>query len=123
MKRHARSFTRTTILTVVFIVAGWVVMAQRDTQPQNNLTVSFISVGSGIDYKSENRFLDFINGFQQKYHKDTFYKISRWGKEGETDYIFCMKKLSTQQKKELKDGLIKLFEGNSLVTISDKPRH
>lgn len=123
MKRHARSFTRTTILTVVFIVAGQVVMAQRTGKSQNNLTVSFISIGAGIDYKAENRFLEFVKNFQQKYHIDTLYKLSRWGKEGETDYNFYMKKLSTKQKKELKDGLTKLFEGNTLVTISDKPRH
>lgn len=123
MKRHARSFTRTAILTVVLILTGWAGMAQRATKSQNNLTVSFISIGSGIDYKAENRFLDFVNSFQLKYRLDALYKLSRWGKEGETDYIFNMKKLSIKQKKELKDGLTKLFEGNALVTISDKPRH
>lgn len=123
MKRHTRSFTTTTILTVVLILIGWAGWAQRANKSQNNLTVSFISIGSGIDYKAENRFLDFVNSFQQKYHLEMLYRLSRWGKEGETDYIFNMKKLSTKQKKELKDSLTKLFEGNALVTISDKPRH
>jgi hypothetical protein len=119
-----RDFRLSIALSIVVALACCLTAAgQRTTPDPNKFTVSFISTGGGIDYKAEERFRDFVKKYSEEHHSVTLYKMVRWGKEGETDYNFNIRKLSPKQKKELKDNIIKMFEDNALVRILDKPEH
>ena len=85
----------------------------------NQFIVNFISMGAGIDHKAEQRFLDYLSQFQMESKVTLPYKTEHWGKEGETKYSFDLKSLSKKQRKQLKDSLTKIFEGNKLVQMGD----
>ncbi len=82
-------------------------------------TVNFVSIGAGIDDKTEQRFLDYLSQFQKENKVKLHHKIEHWGKEGETKYSFDLQSLTKKQKKRLKDTLTDIFKGNKLVQIGD----
>ena len=56
--------------------------------------VSFVSIGSGIDIKAKKDFNQWILKFNAANKVKITPIISRWGREGETDYCFKFGKLS-----------------------------
>jgi len=111
------------VLILLFAALSCCLVTAQIAKDPGKFTVSFISTGSGVDYKAETRFIDFLKKFQQEHKIDSLYKISRWGKEGETDYNFNVGKLSPALRKELRESIVKMFEDNALVSIQDKPTH
>jgi hypothetical protein len=59
------------------------------SDPLYRFTVSFISIGTGIDAKAKQAFLDFVQAFNTKNNVDVQVEKTSWGREGETDY--CLK--------------------------------
>lgn len=57
------------------------------------LRVSFISKGSGTDWKSKQAFEQLIKQFEHNNHITIPFEKTRWGREGEVDY--CIKSIST----------------------------
>jgi hypothetical protein len=55
-----------------------------------NLVVSFYSIGSGIDYKSAEKFELFLNTFTLPNGSKPVYEKVGWGREGEIDYCISM---------------------------------
>lgn len=65
----------------------------------SSLVVSFVSFGSGIDYKAIPGFEQQITDFNKKNNCQIEYTKFNWGREGEVDYCFttnateCLEKL------------------------------
>ena len=97
------------IALIIFSVGK--ISAQSETQftqkkDTYKLVVSFISKGSGIDYKSKEKIDTFIKGF----HKKVEFEICQMGREGETNYLFHLKELKEHEQKkfikELKEQIL-----------------
>ncbi|MBK5280362.1 MAG: hypothetical protein JJE09_16005 [Bacteroidia bacterium] len=87
-------------------------------QAKDKLVVSFISIGSGIDYKAHERLQLFIEEFQQENHVQLRVSIKNWGREGETDFTFDLGKLSKKQCKAFVERIEAMFAKNDRVKIS-----
>jgi hypothetical protein len=61
-------------------------------------SVSFISIGSGIDHKAKKQFVEFISQFNSKNKASIEPEIVSWGREGETDYCFKLSGLNAAQQ-------------------------
>jgi len=66
-----------------------------------NLVISFISKGEGIDHELKRKIDAALASFNEKNKTDLKPEIVHWGREGEVDYLFLTKNLSTSQKKNL----------------------
>ncbi len=118
-----RDFRISIILSCLIFLLTCGLRASGQQKDPDKFTVSFISTGSGVDYKAEDKFRDFVTKFQQEHRTPPLYQISKWGKEGETDYNFNISRLSPPLKVSLKEKLAKMFEDNALVKIQDGPTH
>lgn len=78
-----------------------------------DIIVSFISKGAGIDRGAVNDVNNVITQFSKKNGVEVMYKKEAWGKEGEMDYNFNLKNLSTADKQ----GFIKAVE--AVVSSTD----
>lgn len=83
----------------------------------DHLSINFISVGAGIDYKAQEKFSAYLKSFQKENKVTLEYKTKPWGKEGETEYIFDLKKLPGKQRKLLKKSFTEMFKENKLVRV------
>ena len=59
-------------------------------------SVSFVSIGTGVDRNAKRQFVQYINEFGQKHNITLKYESVSWGKEGEVDY--CFRLLGTKPK-------------------------
>lgn len=62
------------------------------------LTVSFISIGSGIDREAKNRLDSFIREYSQRVGVEILTESRTWGREGEIDYCLALKELTAEQQ-------------------------
>jgi hypothetical protein len=84
-------------------------------------TVSFISIGSGIDAKAREQFLAFVQAFNAKNNVNIPLEKTSWGREGETDYCLKLTELSeeaqlrfiTEAKEVLKNSTRVRYKENS----------
>jgi len=85
------------------------------TQIIYRLTISFISKGSGIDYKTEEDFEKWL----QEQPKHPAYEKTHWGREGETNFCLKLEELSTREQEIfVKDVRTKLAD-KDLVLIAE----
>lgn len=91
--------------------------AQSVPHDKNKLVVSFISVGTGIDYKAKEKLLLFMEDFQREHNVSLEASIKNWGREGETDYTFNLKKLSKKQRRAFVKKIEEMLAGNNRVKI------
>lgn len=104
-------------LLILFFIS-WQIHAQTIRQKsENELVVSFISIGSGIDYKATEQLSIFTKDFQHKHHVQLDVALKNWGREGETDYTYTLKKLSKKQRTLFVDKIEALFANNNRVKI------
>jgi hypothetical protein len=75
----------------------------------NRLTISFISIGEGTDFRAKDTLDVFISGYQTETKKELKFEAVPWGREGEIDYCFMLSELSDREQvkfiKELKERL------------------
>ena len=62
------------------------------------IIISFTSYGTGIDYELKKKIDGIINSFNKNNNTTINPKKIGWGREGEVDYNFTLKNLSTSQK-------------------------
>ncbi len=93
---------------------------QSQTHSRDSLVVSFISIGTGIDYKAKEKLDFFVTNFESKHQVKLEVKIKHWGREGETDYTYYLAKLSRKQCREFVEEVEILFSKNNLVKISQR---
>jgi hypothetical protein len=96
--------------------------AQSFPQNKNNLVVSFISVGTGIDYKAKEKLQLLIEDFQREHDVNLEISIKNWGKEGETDYTCHLNRLSRKERRLFIEQVREMFAGNKRVIILAIPR-
>lgn len=80
---------------------------------------SFISKGAGIDSKSNDAILSYINSYNNQNNIVLKYDVVSWGKEGEKDYCFVLSELKTQEQEEFIKGFKKVTGFSKLVLFSE----
>lgn len=93
----------------------------------HRITVSFISIGGGPDYKTKEKLDKYIVDFGKKNGVKLQYEQVGWGREGEIDYCFPLSEVKEPAKSTFVKE-VKAFVGeNELVKIKEnttcrKPR-
>jgi hypothetical protein len=82
----------------------------------DNMKISFISKASGVDQKVKEKVDAVMVSFAAKNKVELKYEKKHWGREGEFDYNFDLKNLSTSQKK----SFVSLIKG--AIGTSDMAR-
>jgi hypothetical protein len=105
------------------IILASFIFLQKNTQAQSthskdSLIVSFISVGTGTDYKAKEKLEAYVKEFENDHHVKLEVSIKHWGREGETDYIYSLQKLSRKDCKVFIEEIKMMFSKNNLVKIS-----
>ena len=83
-----------------------------------DVIISFISKGEGIDYKLKTKIDEAISTFNTKHKLKVKPNGSNWGREGETDYNFILKNLSTSQKKEFISSMEETVGSSDMANIT-----
>jgi len=102
-------------LVLILLVSCQPALAQ---QQGDTYSVNFISIGTGIDNKAVDQLLAFHRQFEKNVKRKVPFTIRHWGREGETDYRFDIKTLSSKQRKIFRDKIRKMFSGNQRVDLS-----
>ena len=82
-------------------------------------TVSFVSIGEGIDINAKKNFDDFITYFEENKDIELDFEMISWGREGEVDYCFQLDKSASTHTQFLKDAKQNL-KASKLVRFMDK---
>ncbi len=91
---------------------------QNSTDVVYDIIVSFISKASGIDKEAKARIDQAIVDFNKKNKATVTPEMVRWGREGEIDYNFKFKNLSTTQKKDLATKIKAAIGSSDLVFMA-----
>lgn len=91
------------------------VSAQTDTSNIYRVSVSFISRGEGIDYKTQETFENWLAAQP----KHPAYMKTHWGREGETNYCLKLNELSTREQEIFVRDLRTLLTDKPLVLINE----
>lgn len=83
------------------------------------LSVSFISMGAGIDHAAKKKYDQYIKDFGSKYIKGIAHETVGWGREGEVDYCFRLTELETVKKKLFIAETKKMLASNELIQITE----
>jgi len=82
-------------------------------------TVSFISIGSGIDGKERQRFNVFVAQFNSDNEVTITPEMVNWGREGETDYCIEMADLSDDLQTKFIAETKELLNASTLVRYKE----
>ncbi|PKP44811.1 MAG: hypothetical protein CVT95_10705, partial [Bacteroidetes bacterium HGW-Bacteroidetes-12] len=83
-----------------------------------DMIISFISKGEGLDYKLVEKIDATINDFNTKNKTKVTPEIVNWGREGEKDYNFILKNLSTPLQKEFINSIEKAIGKTDMAHIT-----
>ncbi|MDF1672343.1 MAG: hypothetical protein P1U41_02495 [Vicingaceae bacterium] len=83
-----------------------------------DIIVSFASKGTGINRDVKQKLDDALTVFSQNNGVTLNLEKLGWGREGEIDYLFLTKNLSTKQKKELKAKVKEVIGDTEMIFIS-----
>ena len=97
------------------------ISAQEIPGKENNyrLIISFISQGSGIDGKTQEKVITFIKKLPSK----PVFEMYQWGREGEVDYCLHLKELSSAKQKAFVKNVKKLIKGKELVLLLENQEY
>lgn len=89
------------------------------------LIYSFISKGEGIDFKVQNKLIEYISEFEKRYNSPIIKKVINWGREGETDYCFDLQNISSSTKDIFIKETKTIINNSELVFIyeNSKPKN
>lgn len=99
-----------------------------DESPVNNqdesfrLIVSFISIGEGPDFKSKAAMDNVLIKWESRLGQKIDFEQVPWGREGEVDYCFQLKTLSSIQQSELITELRSAIGGSQLVQFAENQK-
>ncbi len=83
-----------------------------------DIIVSFASKGTGINRDVKQKLDDALTVFSQNNGVTLNIEKLGWGREGEIDYLFLTKNLSTKQNKELKAKVKEVIGDTEMIFIS-----
>ena len=110
--------TKIFFLALLISGAGQINEQSITRNQKDKLVVSFISIGTGIDYKAKDRLFSFVEEFQLQHKVELDVSIKSWGREGEVDCTYDIDKLTKKQCKVFVEKIEEMFNGNNLVKIS-----
>lgn len=82
-------------------------------------SVSFISIGSGIDKQSKHKYDQYITEYEQKNKLQLSYETINWGREGEVDYCFKLTELDKKKQKLFIIETKEILKTSSLVRYKE----
>ncbi len=82
-------------------------------------TVSFNSIGTGINHQAKGEFDHFILKFNEKFNVRIMPEIVKWGREGEMDYCLKLNELNTQQQNQFISQTKELLKNSSYVRYTE----
>jgi uncharacterized protein YcfL len=85
-------------------------------------TVSFYSIGEGIDSDMVIKFKDFIAAYNSQKKVSLAYDVNPWGREGETDFCFLLDELDQKQRLDFISKCSKLLSTSKLVHEGENTR-
>ncbi len=85
------------------------------TQDLYRISVSFISRGEGIDYKTQETFENWL----KEHPKHPAYVVTNWGREGETNYCLKLNELSTREQEIFVRDVRTMLADNKLVIVDE----
>lgn len=83
-----------------------------------DMILTFISKGEGIDHKLQEKVDNAIIAFNTKHKTNIVPEKLGWGREGERDYNFILKNLSTALQKEFIKSIENLTANTDMVNIT-----
>ena len=83
----------------------------------NNIKVSFVSIGSGIEKTGIQKLESLISEFEQIYNLKLTVSIKNWGREGEKDYCIDCSIISIEKKQKLKQSIEDKFKTSKLIRV------
>lgn len=95
-----------------------------DAKPASDMkyrfNVSFISIGSGVDYKAKDKYDAFVLDFAKRNGNVKLkHETSPWGREGEVDYCFSLSELNARQQGAFVQESKALLKDNKLVQFAE----
>jgi len=90
-----------------------------------DVIISFISKASGIDQALKGKVDAALATFNKSNKAEIKPEITHWGREGETDYNFSLKNLSTKQKKAFITSMEEIVGDTDMahITFNQKSVH
>jgi hypothetical protein len=79
--------------------------------------VSFISIGSGIDFKAFEGFEKGMKDFEKQNNCSLSFQVKTWGREGERDY--CISSQQAECLKSYTQEIRKKYQGNERIFIEE----
>ena len=86
---------------------------------KENLSVSFFSIGAGIDYPKKVELDKFIESFQKSESVTLVIEKHKWGKEGEEDYCIDLSPLSQGKRGKFIEDAQQLLKTSKLVRVNE----
>ncbi len=118
-KRNMKKFIPYNLVLIVILILSNCKTAQISNKyPDQYFTISFYSIGTGIDQGAKNLVDNTINSYKKKGHP-IICTTSQWGREGEIDYCFTLQNLAPEIYKTLGNELSTQLNGKQ-VHIKEK---
>jgi hypothetical protein len=90
-----------------------------EVMPQHRLSVSFISIGSGVSRDGLSKLEQYLDE-QEKIDKVRLARVYKsWGREGEIDVLFSLDELSAARQSEFIRDLKSRMQNDSLVQVEE----
>jgi hypothetical protein len=93
--------------------------SEQTTESIYRFNVSFFSIGSGINGRAKQQYLDFIKEYEVKNKVKVEYEVANWGKEGETDFCFKLSGLNTEEQSKFISDSKELLKNSKNVRYSE----
>jgi hypothetical protein len=108
-------------ILIIALCSGFFLNPKTNQKHQDKLVISFISIGTGIDYKAKDQLLLFAKEFEILHQVELTVSVKNWGREGEVDYVYDLAILTKKQCKNFITKTKELFNGNDRVKITLNP--
>lgn len=93
---------------------------QTEQTKSYDLVLEFISKGAGIDNDLKAKFEESLEKYNKTNNTEIVPEITHWGREGETNFNFNLKNLSTNQKKAFLGFVKETIGSTDMVHIKNQ---
>ncbi len=108
-------------ILIIALCIGFSLNPKTNQKHQDKLVISFISTGTGIDYKAKDQLLLFVKEFEIQQQIELSVSVKNWGREGEVDYVFDLAILTKKQCQNFITKTKEMFKSNDRVKITLNP--
>ena len=110
------------VILLLLFVGSCATSKTIQSNPDKALSVSFNSIGSGIDYKAVTALDKYIEQFQTAEKITLAVTKNQKGKEGEQSYCINLKPLKAAQQTKFIDGAKQVLSAGKWVTVAEKEK-